>query len=290
MVQSRAVANGVLDVEGMLLGNSMVVKKLVVLFTFHILIACSYSEDDQGKRKLDNVDTRHNSSLSSQFKKGNSTKTVQEKTQLAKKTSVVMNSSMVVNKTLSAGKTAQLQKNSSELSANSPQAANRALVKVSLMVLDPQFDYIIANDMLCDTNTNLFIWIHSAPNNLRKRIALRNTWANPNYFPTTHKAKVGFFLGVVDDKNETSAKLTQATIEYENNIYHDIIQKNYIDHYHNLSYKAISAVKWITNHCPQAKLVMKSDDDTLVNTPLLFENIESLQKLGKMLSNNILCR
>ena len=158
------------------------------------------------------------------------------------------------------------------------------------MIRDPQFEYIISNKDMCDPNTNIFIWVHSAPNQQRKRLTLRETWANPQSFPSGYKAKLGFFIGAVEHKNPNVTSLIQHRLEFENELYHDIIQENYVDHYHNMSYKAISAVKWITNYCPQAKLVIKTDDDTLVDLPLILHHIHHLQSQHQMLNNSVLCR
>lgn len=158
------------------------------------------------------------------------------------------------------------------------------------MIKDPQFEYIIANKGLCDQDTNLFIWVHTAPHQQRKRLTLRETWANPHSFPPGYKAKMGFFIGAIEHVNPKISSKIHQQVEFENEFYHDIIQQNYVDHYHNMSYKAISAVRWITNYCPQAKLVIKTDDDTLIDLPLIFHHIHSLQSHGQMLNNSILCR
>ena len=44
------------------------------------------------------------------------------------------------------------------------------------------------------------------------------------------------------------------------------IRNDFIDSYRNLTVKSIMALKWATEHCKNAKLIFKMDDDTLVNT------------------------
>lgn len=208
---------------------------------------------------------------------------------------VVDKNSVIVKEKLSG-----LAKNSSVSAKNSSAGASTAKITTTVrptmgttsipLIKDAQFDYIIENPGLCDSDTNVFVWVHTSPKNFRKRIALRNTWTNPYHFPVGYKAKVGFFIGTVYDKIEKEALLTQQKIEFENDKFHDIIQETYIDHYHNLTYKAISAVKWISQHCSQAKLVIKSDDDALVHTALMFKHIEELQSYGQMLNKTVMCR
>ena len=160
------------------------------------------------------------------------------------------------------------------------------------MLKDPNFNYIINSTNLCEPDTNVFVWVHSAPDKHRNRVTIRETWANTKHFPIDkgYKVKVGFFLGAIKRKYAKLAEKIRTKIMFESEKYGDIIQEDYVDHYHNMSYKAISAVRWITRYCSQAKLVIKSDDDALVDLPLLLQHIHSLQASHQMDNNTILCR
>lgn len=60
----------------------------------------------------------------------------------------------------------------------------------------------------------------------------------------------------------------QYEINYESDMYGDIIQENFLDSYNNLTLKSILMLKWVTNNCAdKVKYVMKCDDDTFVNVP-----------------------
>lgn len=164
--------------------------------------------------------------------------------------------------------------------------------KKKSMIIDPDFSYLINNTDLCEPDTNVFVWVHSAPDKHKNRVTIRETWANSKHFPANrgYKIKVGFFLGAIKRRYLKLAQAIQDKVSFESEKYGDIIQEEYIDHYHNMTYKAISAVRWITKYCPQAKLVIKSDDDALVDLPLLFNHIHSLQANHQMENNTILCR
>ena len=41
------------------------------------------------------------------------------------------------------------------------------------------------------------------------------------------------------------------------------------DSYHNLTLKTVMGLKWVKDHCSQARFVMKTDDDIFVNLPKL---------------------
>ena len=41
----------------------------------------------------------------------------------------------------------------------------------------------------------------------------------------------------------------------------DLVQGDFMDTYHNLSYKNVMGKLWASNFCPQAEFVVKADDD-----------------------------
>ncbi|XP_067943486.1 beta-1,3-galactosyltransferase 1-like [Watersipora subatra] len=153
----------------------------------------------------------------------------------------------------------------------------------SSKVVNPHpFKYILNNEALCEKRPDTLIWIHTAPSHIRHRMFLRDTWANPSHF-RKRKVTLVFFLGLsLDDA-------IQDMIEYESETYHDIVQESFVDSYRNLTYKAMAGCRWMSTFCQTAKLVLKADDDMVVDVYLLFRHIESLQAKGRVLSNTILC-
>ena len=67
-------------------------------------------------------------------------------------------------------------------------------------------------------------------------------------------------------------------IQYENEIYHDIIQEDFLDSYKNLTYKGIMALKWVSTFCSNTKYILKVDDDIVVNTFTLLNHLKYLDK------------
>lgn len=65
----------------------------------------------------------------------------------------------------------------------------------------------------------------------------------------------------------------QVSLESENDRYHDILQGSFKDTYRNMTYKHIMALKWVLYYCPEVRYVLKSDDDTFVNTPVLMRTL-----------------
>ena len=99
---------------------------------------------------------------------------------------------------------------------------------------------------------------------------------------------MAFFMGVLP--LTTRGKHLQSRIDYENEIYNDIVQEDYIDSYRNMTYKAISAARWITKHCTQAKLIIKADDDALLDLPCMMKQIKELQQNGSTVNASLYCQ
>ncbi|GFR77440.1 beta-1,3-galactosyltransferase 1-like [Elysia marginata] len=104
----------------------------------------------------------------------------------------------------------------------------------------------------------LLVYIHSAPGNLKKRQAVRQTWGHPILLRRLHAAVV-FLLG-----RPAMAK-QQALLDLEAHEYGDLVQEDYIDVYRNLTYKGVSALRWVSLFCPSAVFLLKTDDDILVD-------------------------
>ena len=120
----------------------------------------------------------------------------------------------------------------------------------------PRIDYVIYN-AICDSNTSILVYVHSAAYNFKKRLALRRTWANVTLFGS-YGLKVAFFLGKSIPQNE---KL----LRRENEKYHDIIQGDFVESYRNLTYKAVFALSWMRKNCKQIKWIIKADDDMFLD-------------------------
>lgn len=114
------------------------------------------------------------------------------------------------------------------------------------------------NQEACSKDRYLMIYVHSGPEHTERRRVIRKTWASPENLKR-HKAKLVFVMGEVDDDN------VQTTLETESELYKDIIQGNFTDTYRNLTYKAITGLKWVTEYCPGATYVLKTDDDIIVD-------------------------
>ena len=143
-------------------------------------------------------------------------------------------------------------------------------------ILNPAFD-------ICDKNNSsvyILVYVHSGPSNYQRRVVIRETWASRALFPDL---RLVFMIGKTLDKNIMKA------IEYEYQMYRDIVQEDFIDAYKNLTYKGVMALKWISTYCSQTKYVLKVDDDIVTNTFTLINHLKFLDKHNPNRHSTILC-
>lgn len=150
------------------------------------------------------------------------------------------------------------------------------------------FDYVI-NQPPCESNVQTLIMIHSAPSNFKKRSDIRETWGGESVITENSSLRLLFLLGAVEDVD------LQSSLVKENGLYGDLLQGNFQDAYFNLTYKHVMALKWFNNHCQEAKVLLKVDDDIYLNTPLLLQQVQlqlphaALTKLLQQKEELLLC-
>ncbi|XP_069801487.1 beta-1,3-galactosyltransferase 5 [Dendropsophus ebraccatus] len=98
------------------------------------------------------------------------------------------------------------------------------------------------------------------------RSAIRHTWGKERLIQG--KRVVTFFLL---GTRETESAREKVNLAQENIIHRDIIQRNFVDTYYNLTIKTLMGLEWVTHHCPQASYIMKTDTDMFINTFYLVE-------------------
>lgn len=132
------------------------------------------------------------------------------------------------------------------------------------------FDYLITKPpvkMIKDANNvtlpDFVILIHTNPYHTALRRSIRETWSQADPRALTY-----FMLGAVNTKQK------QAEIEAEDLEHNDIIQGNFFDSYHNLTYKHAMCLKWFKDNCSGMKYLIKLDDDVYTNVPSVYEFLQ----------------
>ncbi|GFN78482.1 beta-1,3-galactosyltransferase 1 [Plakobranchus ocellatus] len=114
----------------------------------------------------------------------------------------------------------------------------------------------------------LLIIIPSTHGDWQERNAIRRTWLGAGERDLWPLRKVGvpvrhiFLLGLQTD---VDVNMLQA----ESLQHGDLVLAGFVDSYRNLTTKMLVGLQWVQNYCPQAQIVLKVDQDTLINMPLI---------------------
>uniref|UniRef100_H0XJ83 Hexosyltransferase n=1 Tax=Otolemur garnettii TaxID=30611 RepID=H0XJ83_OTOGA len=109
----------------------------------------------------------------------------------------------------------------------------------------------------------LVLLVTSSLRQLAARTAIRKTWGRERM--VKGKLVKAFFLGT------TATEAEMRAVAQENQRYGDIIQKDFMDTYYNLTLKTMMGMEWVHHFCPQASFVMKTDSDMFINVHYLVE-------------------
>ncbi|XP_074839524.1 beta-1,3-galactosyltransferase 5 [Carettochelys insculpta] len=104
----------------------------------------------------------------------------------------------------------------------------------------------------------LVLLVTSSPGQYAARMAVRQTWGKHRVVAGNHIVTY-FLLGTTTNQSD------QTGIISETQKFRDIIQKNFLDTYYNLTLKTMMGIEWVHKFCSQSKFVMKTDTDMFVN-------------------------
>ena len=138
-------------------------------------------------------------------------------------------------------------------------------------------DVINPRDKVCERDdVFLVIYIHSAPDHFSRRTTIRKSWGDVSYYNVTVRRV--FILGLPSPSTPGTSgdDVIQDRIGTEAVEHGDIVQMDFVDSYYNLTYKAVSALKWISRYCSRTRFVMKADDDAFVNLFTVLNNLTSI--------------
>lgn len=110
----------------------------------------------------------------------------------------------------------------------------------------------------CRDDTRILIGIKTVPEGHNRREAIRKTWGNVTHYEN-FPAQVIFLLGM----DSSSYKQNRAFEKLEKD--DDLLVGDFVDSFHNLTYKDSLFLTWMKHECPSATYAFKGDDDTLVN-------------------------
>ncbi|XP_054566693.1 beta-1,3-galactosyltransferase 5 [Eptesicus fuscus] len=110
----------------------------------------------------------------------------------------------------------------------------------------------------------LVLLVTSSHEQLSARTAIRQTWGRERVV-RGKRTETFFLLGT------TPSEAVARAVAQEGRRHRDIIQKDFVDVYLNLTLKTMMGIEWVHHFCPQAAFVMKTDSDMFVNVSYLVE-------------------
>jgi hypothetical protein len=119
---------------------------------------------------------------------------------------------------------------------------------------------------------NLLILVDSLADNFQQRKRIRDTWCK-YWVSRVTSVRVVFFLGKPQStvmKNEVTA---------ENSIHNDIVWSNIKDLpalYGSI--KALSWMQWLMTKCKNANMVLKVDENVILNVPAMLKFVKTNHK------------
>ena len=153
-----------------------------------------------------------------------------------------------------------------------PYLVHNRSVFVQNMSIDNSFDYdlLINGSRLCASSSKVFILIiiPSVADNYKMRKIIRTTWLGVGERELWPHVKVGvtvkhiFLLGL-------RPKMDLTFLRAESQQHGDLVLAAFEDSYRNLTTKVLVGFQWAGRFCPQAEVVLKVDQDTLINMPLM---------------------
>ncbi|XP_019358596.1 PREDICTED: UDP-GlcNAc:betaGal beta-1,3-N-acetylglucosaminyltransferase 7-like [Gavialis gangeticus] len=136
----------------------------------------------------------------------------------------------------------------------------------------------------CSGDVDLIIVVKSIIMQHDRREAIRKTWGEEKEMEGK-KIKTLFLLGMASKEKEQANY--QKLLDYENFIYGDILQWDFLDSFFNLTLKEVHFLKWLNIYCDNVRYIFKGDDDVFVSPRNFLEFLKD-QKQEDLLVGDIL--
>nr|KAG5710389.1 hypothetical protein BaRGS_022207 [Batillaria attramentaria] len=149
--------------------------------------------------------------------------------------------------------------------------------------------------LICNSAPDLLILVPSPPGDIEVRDAVRQTWGSAvtgkwPFADLTGKVALVFLLGHRGLAGGGGTNLT--ALREESATHGDVLVGDFYDSYRNLTRKVLAGLNWATQRCPQAKFVLKADQDSFVNVERLLnllKDISEVRPLSETMLGETLC-
>ncbi|KAL0624829.1 UDP-GlcNAcbetaGal beta-1,3-N-acetylglucosaminyltransferase 7 [Plecturocebus cupreus] len=150
------------------------------------------------------------------------------------------------------------------------------------------FPMLLNHPEKCRGDVYLLVVIKSVITQHDRREAIRQTWGHERESAGGGRGAVRtlFLLGTASKQEERMHY--QQLLAYEDRLYGDILQWDFLDTFFNLTLKEIHFLKWLDIYCPHIPFIFKGDDDVFVNPTNLLEFLADRQPQENLFVGDVL--
>ncbi|XP_072047739.1 uncharacterized protein [Amphiura filiformis] len=112
----------------------------------------------------------------------------------------------------------------------------------------------------------LLLLISSKPEHFTRRRVIRETYGKEKIIQNK-RVRLLFVLGL------SQSNQTNIDVQDEAQMYNDMIIFDFLESHLHLTLKVIGGLKWVTEHCQNAKFMYKGDDDVFVNIDVIVAHL-----------------
>ncbi|XP_072493537.1 UDP-GlcNAc:betaGal beta-1,3-N-acetylglucosaminyltransferase 7 [Notamacropus eugenii] len=132
------------------------------------------------------------------------------------------------------------------------------------------FPMLMNHPEKCEGGVYLLVVVKSIITQHDRREAIRRTWGRERKAEGGQGAvRTLFLLGKAAKEDERAHY--QQLLAYEDRLYGDILQWDFLDSFFNLTLKEVHFLKWQDTFCPGVSFIFKGDDDVYVSPDNLLE-------------------
>ncbi|KAM3875883.1 UDP-GlcNAc:betaGal beta-1,3-N-acetylglucosaminyltransferase 7 [Diretmus argenteus] len=147
------------------------------------------------------------------------------------------------------------------------------------------FPMLLNHPEKCTGETHLLLIIKSVATQHDRREVIRKTWGKEQVVGGK-RVRTLFLLG--KPPNEAERANHQKLLEYEDYIYGDILQWDFLDSFFNLTLKETHFLKWFNTYCPNVHYIFKGDDDVFVSVENILEFLQSSSRVKNLFVGDVL--
>ncbi|KAL6469543.1 hypothetical protein MHYP_G00230670 [Metynnis hypsauchen] len=147
------------------------------------------------------------------------------------------------------------------------------------------FPMLLNHPEKCSGDVHLLMVIKSVISQHDRREVIRQTWGKEQVI-NGKKIKTLFLLGTSSVEAERANH--QKLLEFEDYIYGDILQWDFMDSFFNLTLKETHFLKWFSTYCGNVRYIFKGDDDVFVSVQNILEYLDSSADVKHLFAGDVL--